>query len=244
MNKTYDEGINLVNTILEETKDQDLGNKTIIFAPPFTHLKAINDIVAGSGSTHFASAAQDCYWEEEGPYTGELSASILKSTGITFIITGHSERREHFGETNEIVKKKVDAILQSGLNPIFCCGEKEEARKNDTHFDLVEQQLSDSLYHLSDQDIVNVIIAYEPVWAIGTGNTATPEQAQEMHSFIRSKLTDKYTEEVAENISILYGGSCNPSNAAALFSLEDVDGGLIGGASLKAEDFSKLIEIL
>ncbi|MCP4521663.1 MAG: triose-phosphate isomerase [Cytophagales bacterium] len=184
-----------------------------------------------------ALGAQNCYDKESGAFTGEVSAKMLTSIGAEYVILGHSERREYFGESNEFLKAKTDAVLAEGLVPLFCCGETLEQRESGIHFDFVKSQLTESLFHLSAEAIQDVVIAYEPIWAIGTGVTASSDQAQEMHKELRDHLASKYGQEVADKISILYGGSCKPANAEEIFAKPDVDGGLIGGAALKAEDF-------
>jgi len=186
-------------------------------------------------------AAQNMHHEEKGAFTGEVSASMLVSAGIKYVILGHSERREYQKESNELLKTKVDLALAHGLIPIFCCGEQLEIRKSGNHIAHVKNQLEESLFHLSAEDFGKIIIAYEPIWAIGTGETATPEQAQEMQQALRSFLSSKYGADVANACSILYGGSVKPANAESLFSQDDVDGGLVGGASLKVEDFSAIM---
>ena len=187
-------------------------------------------------------AAQNCHQEMSGAYTGEISAAMLADLGLDYVILGHSERRAYNGENNALLAKKVDTTLSQNLKVIYCCGETLEERKSGVHFDLVANQIKEGVFHLDAEAMKNIVIAYEPVWAIGTGETATSAQAQEMHAHIRTVLTDKYGANLAESTSILYGGSCKPSNAEDLFSQSDVDGGLIGGASLKAEDFISIIK--
>ena len=185
----------------------------------------------------FNVGAQNCSAYDKGAYTGEVSAKMLKSLDVDYCIIGHSERRKYFGETNEILAEKINRVIENNMSPIYCVGEVLEERESGRHFEVVKEQLEKGLFHLDGDAIYDAIIAYEPVWAIGTGKTATPEQAQEIHAYIRGLIAEKYGKEVAENTSILYGGSCKPSNAKELFANPDVDGGLIGGASLKAEDF-------
>lgn len=239
MNKTFDEGRELATAIINGLGSSD---NVVIICPPFIHLNHLATI--SKGITNFHIGAQNCHFEKSGAYTGEVSASMLKSCGVSFVITGHSERRTLFGETDEVVKKKVDAILDEGLRPIFCCGEPLEVREAGEHFTFVEQQIKASLFHLDREAFGRVVIAYEPIWAIGTGKTATPEQAQEMHARIRSLIEEKFGSETAQSTTILYGGSCKPSNAKELFNQIDIDGGLIGGASLKAEDFLSIVKSL
>lgn len=186
-------------------------------------------------------AAQNMHFAKNGAHTGEVSAQMLMSTGVNTVILGHSERRAQFGETDEILAKKVSAAIEAGMEVIFCFGEELDERKADKHFDVVKSQLENGIFHLSKEDWKNVILAYEPVWAIGTGETASPEQAQEVHAYVRKLVADKYDQETANNVSILYGGSVKPDNAKEIFGKEDVDGGLIGGASLKAIDFLAIV---
>ena len=241
MNTSLDEGIALAKTIDDFLKTFQLENKRVILGTPFTHLVSIVNIV---DFKKISVAAQNCAKWEKGAYTGEVSAEMIRSTGAHYAIIGHSERRQYFNESNEDLKQKVDLCLKNMLKPIFCVGERLEERENNSHFEVVKKQISESLFHLDEENIKRIVLAYEPVWAIGTGKTATPEQAQEMHAYIRSLLAEKYGTVVAAEISILYGGSCNASNAATLFSQPDIDGGLIGGASLKANDFIEIIKAL
>jgi triosephosphate isomerase len=189
-----------------------------------------------------ALSAQNCSQHDAGAYTGEISPAMLASMGVTHCIIGHSERRQYYGETNEIIREKVDACLKHGITPVFCCGETLAEREVGNHFSTVSTQIQQALFHLSAEHITGVVIAYEPVWAIGTGVTATNEQAEEMHAFIRSLVIEHYTDTTANSISILYGGSVNAANAAELFACPNVDGGLVGGASLKAADFTTIIQ--
>jgi triosephosphate isomerase len=197
-----------------------------------------SDIAAENG---FMIGAQNLSQWESGAYTGEISASMLHSMGISHCILGHSERRTYFGETDKVIATKIDLALKYGITPIYCCGEVLAERQAEKHFEVVKTQVSEALFHLGKEAVKEVVIAYEPVWAIGTGVTASSDQAQEMHGFIRSLLTEKYGSEVSDEISILYGGSCNAKNAVELFANPDVDGGLIGGASLKAADFVTIV---
>ena len=235
MNKTFNEADDLVNELMEKLESTELDpNTLVIVCPPFPYLEMTSDYIDDS---YFMVGAQNVSDQESGAYTGEVSAAMLESMEIDYCIVGHSERRAYYGETDEIVARKVDQLLKHNLRPIVCCGEVLEEREGNRQFDVVKKQITDGLFHLSADEFGNVVIAYEPVWAIGTGKTATPDQAQEMHAFIRNLIAEKYGDEVAENTSILYGGSCKPSNAKELFANKDVDGGLIGGASLKADDF-------
>ena len=238
MNKTFQEADDLLFEIADELNVKGRGEVDVIICPPFPYLEMAYDIASDND---FLVGAQNFSQWESGAYTGEISASMLHSMGITHSILGHSERRTYFGETDKVIAKKVDLALQHNVIPIYCCGEVLAEREAGRHFDVVRQQVDEALFHLGKEAIQMVIVAYEPVWAIGTGVTASPEQAQEMHAFIRELFTQKYGEEVSAEISILYGGSCNAKNAAELFSNPDVDGGLIGGASLKASDFVAIV---
>jgi triosephosphate isomerase len=211
----------------------------VVIAPPLTHLKEIGKML--KVRKHFHLGAQNCHQEEKGAYTGEVSANMLASVGCEFVIIGHSERRQYFKEKNDVLAAKVNVVLSKGMRPIFCCGEPLHIREVDTHVGYVAKQLKASLFHLNEADFRKVVIAYEPIWAIGTGRTASSQQAQEMHHAIRVLIAKKYGKGVADSTSILYGGSCNAQNAAELLSQPDVDGGLIGGASLKADDFAVIV---
>ncbi|NVO02331.1 MAG: triose-phosphate isomerase [Bacteroidetes bacterium] len=212
---------------------------TIIIAPPFIHIDNVAQLV---NRKRIKIAAQNCAVVENGAYTGEISASMLKSINTDYVILGHSERRTYFDETNRVLAKKLDIALMHGLIPIYCCGETLDERKAEKQKEIVQKQITEGLFHLSPKEFSKIVIAYEPVWAIGTGVTATSDQAQEMHAFIRSVITTKYGKAVSDSISILYGGSCNSKNAKELFACEDVDGGLVGGASLKADEFFEIIQ--
>ncbi len=237
MNNTIEEGIVLAGQINDLVEKAGINGVDVVIGTPFVHLTEVNKIVGDK----IGVAAQNCADETSGAYTGEVSVSMIKSTGSKYVILGHSERREYYNETSEKLVKKVKLSLESGLTPIFCFGEVLEERQSEKHFDVVKGQIADGLFNLSAEDFGKVVLAYEPVWAIGTGVTASSDQAQEMHAFIRKTLIEKYGQEVADNTSILYGGSCKPSNAKELFANADVDGGLIGGASLQAEDFMGII---
>ncbi|WP_242132142.1 triose-phosphate isomerase [Aestuariivivens marinum] len=219
-------------------KQTQTSNAEVMIAPAFTNLYQAFETLKQS---NIEVIAQNMHFAESGAYTGEVSANMLKSVGINTVILGHSERREYFNETDESLAKKVDAALEKGMQIIFCFGEQLADRKSGNHQNIVESQIRKALFHLEASSFQNIILAYEPVWAIGTGETATPEQAQDMHAFIRQTLEDKYGSDVANLVSILYGGSCKPSNAKEIFSNPDVDGGLIGGASLNAEDFYAIV---
>ncbi|MBR5101155.1 MAG: triose-phosphate isomerase [Bacteroidales bacterium] len=233
MNTTVTEGIALAEAIVAQSNELPKGVNLVV-APPFTHLTAVAQVLKGSA---IALSAQNCADQPKGAFTGEVSAAMLKDAGCRYTILGHSERREYYGETSEKLVKKMALAFENGLKVIFCVGEKLEERQEGHHFDVVSAQISDVLFGLTPEQMANVVIAYEPVWAIGTGVTATSEQAQEIHAFIRKTLAAHFGEAVAEETTILYGGSCKPSNAKELFACPDIDGGLIGGASLKAGDF-------
>jgi len=239
MNCTIPDGIELIQDLID-TK-QSTNNCQVVIAPPFMLLEKAGTLCKGKT---MKIAAQNCAAWEKGAYTGEVSAAMIQSTGAEYVIIGHSERRSYFAESAEVLKSKVDITLNQSLLPIFCIGETLEEREEEEHFKVIKEQLEASLFHLSNKMIKKVVVAYEPVWAIGTGKTASTETAQEMHAYIRSLLTEKYNVETAESISILYGGSCKPGNAKELFSQKDIDGGLIGGASLTAQDFNAIINAI
>jgi len=215
------------------------GMPEVVLFPPFPYLTRMVDVFTNYAGV--SVGAQNCHHEEEGAFTGEVAARMIKSVGASHVIIGHSERRSQFGEDDQLLATKTGQALKNGLTPVFCCGELLPDRENNQHFQVVADQLQKGLFWMDDQQLGHAVIAYEPVWAIGTGKTASPEQAQEMHAYIRKLIADTYNQEVADNMSILYGGSCNAKNAADLFSNPDVDGGLIGGASLKPGDFFEII---
>ena len=237
MNKTLQEGIALAKE-LNETLANEKPNCDVIICTPFIHLASVTPLV---DAAKIGVGAENCADKESGAYTGEVSAAMVASTGAKYVILGHSERRAYYGETVAILEEKVKLALANGLTPIFCIGEVLEEREANKQNEVVAAQLA-SVFSLYAEDFSKIILAYEPVWAIGTGKTATPDQAQEMHAFIRSVVAEKYGQTVADETSILYGGSCNAGNADAIFSNPDVDGGLIGGASLKAADFFEIIK--
>lgn len=239
MNNNLDEGLKLTSEIVNMVTDEVSYDVKVILAPPFVHLNQVKKLIQGSDKMYLS--AQNCNEHESGAYTGEISAAMLKSVGVEYVILGHSERREYFNESNAQLASKVDIALKNGLIPIFCCGEPLEIREAGTYLDFVCSQLKESLFHLSDDDFSKIVIAYEPIWAIGTGKTASSAQAQEMHKAIREFLVAKYGDLAIET-SILYGGSCKPGNAKELFACADVDGGLIGGASLKSRDFTDIVK--
>jgi len=240
MNKKLIEAQTLTSEIANMADDEAPGDVQIILAPPFPFLYAVQHLVPNVGTIQFA--AQNCHQEESGAYTGEVSAQMIKSLGAAYVILGHSERREQAAETNELLAAKVNIALENNLKVIFCCGESLDIREAGKQNEFVTNQLTESLFHLDNEAFKQIIIAYEPIWAIGTGKTASSDQAQDMHAEIRKHLAGKYGDDVANSTSILYGGSCKPSNAEELFSQKDVDGGLIGGASLKSRDFMDIIK--
>lgn len=239
MNKNIDETKKLIKQIKKGAKKKIGKDTRVIVAPSFVNL---NTAIKRAKKSKIEVAAQNMHQSKSGAFTGEISAEMLTSLGLDLVILGHSERREYFGETNKILAEKVTAALDNKLEVIFCFGEVLEDRKSKNHFKIVESQLKEGLFHLDGKDFSNIILAYEPVWAIGTGETASPEQAQEMHAFIREVIAKEYSVEIAESISILYGGSVKPANAKEIFSNADVDGGLIGGAALNADDFVAIIK--
>lgn len=241
MNLSFSEAQELLNKIisLPHTLNE---NQQVVFGVPFPYLHMATEAIKGKQQVFIA--AQNCYTKLRGAYTGETSVAMLQSIGVTHVIIGHSERREYFNESHSFLADKVNICLQHGLTPIFCCGEPLNIREAETQNSFVETQIKESLFHLSLNEISKVVIAYEPIWAIGTGKTASSQQAQDIQAFIRSVLASKYGNDVANAISILYGGSVKAANARELFSNEDVDGGLVGGASLNAEEFVAIINAL
>jgi triosephosphate isomerase len=237
MNKTLPEGLLLIAEINKAIEGKQL-NCEVVLGTPFIHLASAS---SATETTKIAIAAQNCADKASGAYTGEVSAAQVKSTGAKYVILGHSERREYYNETSEILNAKVALAFENELTPIFCCGEPKEIRESDTQNAFVKKQLDETVFNLSKTDFEKLVIAYEPIWAIGTGLTASTQQAQDMLAYIRSLIADKFGKETADKTSILYGGSCNAKNASELFSQPDIDGGLIGGASLKSEDFVQII---
>ncbi|MDC1492671.1 triose-phosphate isomerase [Flavobacteriaceae bacterium] len=235
MNNNSLETQSLINDLKNESNNT---NCEVMIAPSFIFLQSSIDLLSDS---NIEVVSQNMHNESSGAYTGEVSAKMLSSIGVKTTILGHSERREYFNETHDLLKQKVNIALENSLKIIFCFGEVLKDRNNGNHFSVISNQISESLFHLNELDWDNIILAYEPVWAIGTGETASSEQVQEMHSFIRNFIKQKYNTELAENISILYGGSVKPSNAKEIFSKLDVDGGLIGGASLNSDDFFSIV---
>lgn len=240
MNKTLEEANILASEVLGMVNDEVRSNAKVIFCVPFPYLLPIKNVLGNQN--RIAVGAQNCSEHESGAYTGEVSAGMLKSMNIPYVILGHSERRQYFGEDGKLLAKKVDIALKHGLTPIFCCGEPLEVREANGHEALVNKQVEEGLFHLDAEALKKIVIAYEPVWAIGTGKTATSQQAQDMHKVIRDHIAQKYSQAVADSIIILYGGSVNAGNAKELFACPDVDGGLVGGASLKSREFTEVIK--
>mgnify|MGYP002624322925 CR=1 FL=1 len=233
MNTTVPEGVELAKAVVAKSAEVPQDVKLIV-ATPFTHLCPVAAVVEG---TRVGLSAENCADKEKGAYTGEVSAAMLASAGCKYTILGHSERRQYYGETDEKLVAKVRLALDAGLDVILCVGENLQEREAGRHFEVCETQIKNVLYNFGPEDLAHIVVAYEPVWAIGTGKTATAAQAQEIHAFIRKTIADKFGLQAAQDCSILYGGSCKPSNARELFACEDIDGGLIGGAALKADDF-------
>jgi triosephosphate isomerase len=240
MNMDYEEGLSLFSEVINMIHDEVTGKQHAVVCSPFIHLHSLAQLAKGYAKV--SVGAQNAHQAESGAFTGEISARMIHSTGAEYVILGHSERRQYFGETNELLAKKTDTALRNSLKPIFCIGETLQQREANQHFDIIKTQLDEGVFHLDAAQFAQVILAYEPVWAIGTGVTATSAQAQEIHAFIRKEIAAKYNQEVADNITILYGGSANTKNAAELFAQPDIDGGLIGGASLKSRDFVDIVK--
>ena len=241
MNKVFSEAELLITEIADALDDVELINTEVILCPPSIYLEMTTDVAE---EANFMVGAQNIYPEDSGAYTGEISPLMLKALKVGYCIIGHSERRKYFNESNQFLLRKVDSLMKHGIRPIFCCGEVLPEREANTHFEVVKKQVEESLFHLEAEAFRKVVVAYEPVWAIGTGVVATKEQAQEMHAYIRQLIAARYDAATAENTSILYGGSCNGKNAMELFAQPDVDGGLIGGASLNAEEFLQIVTSL
>lgn len=240
MNKTFAEAMDFIDEFNILSSQHIYKEVSVVIAPPFPYLLETKNKL----NKNIFTSAQNCSSEEKGAYTGETSASMLKSVGADFVIIGHSERRTYFNEESLLLSKKINLALHHKLIPIFCIGESLEQRQTSMQFEVIKSQLQQALFHLDETTLKNIVIAYEPIWAIGTGQTATSQQAQEMHQFIRSIIEEQFDSSVAADISILYGGSCNEQNAMQLFSCEDIDGGLIGGASLEVNSFLKIINAL
>ena len=240
MNLDYNEGLSIFSEIINMVNDEVTGKQSVIVCCPYTYLHSLSQLAKNQPKV--SVGAQNCHQEDAGAYTGEISARMIKSVGAEYVILGHSERRQHFGETNLVLSQKTNAVLSNDLIPIFCVGETLEERESGQFFDVIKSQISEGLFHLDAQQFGQVVLAYEPVWAIGTGQTATAAQAQEIHAFIRKEIATQFGQSVADETTILYGGSCNPKNAKELFSQPDIDGGLIGGASLKSRDFVDVVK--
>lgn len=242
MNKTFEEGMALTSEVMNMIKDEYNGSAQVVLIPPFIHVNAVSRMV--NDTKNISCGAQNCSNHESGAYTGEVSAAMIKSCGAQYVIIGHSERRQYFAEHNDWLAKKIDTVLANGLNPIYCVGETLEERESNKHFEVLKTQISEALFHLSAEQMANVVVAYEPVWAIGTGKTATTAQAQEVHAFIRSLLAEKFGSTTAENTTIQYGGSVKADNAVELFSAPDIDGALVGGAALLSRSFADIVKAM
>ena len=241
MNNGKGETKNLITELQEEIKDLTLDNTRVIIAPSFINLESA---VTQTEDTKIEVVAQNMHQAKNGAYTGEVSAKMLSTIGVDYVILGHSERRQYFNESNEVLNDKLTQAISNNLKIIFCCGEDLEQRENNEYFDVIKDQLNSTIFLLSKENFKNIVIAYEPIWAIGTGKTASSDQAQEMHFYIRSLIKEKYGDKVSNETTILYGGSCKPNNSLEIFSQHDIDGGLIGGASLNSTDFVSIIESL
>ncbi|MDB5139310.1 MAG: triose-phosphate isomerase [Mucilaginibacter sp.] len=241
MNMDYKEGLSLFSELINMVKDEVTGKQQAVVCSPFIHLHSL--VQLSKGYTKVSLGAQNAHQAESGAYTGEISAKMIRSVGAEYVILGHSERRQYFGESNDLLAKKTDTALKHDLKPIFCIGETLQERESNKHFDVIKNQLAEGVFHLDETSFGKLVIAYEPVWAIGTGVTASSAQAQEIHAFIRKEIASKYNQQVADDTTILYGGSCTPKNAPELFAQPDIDGGLIGGASLKSRDFVDIIKV-
>lgn len=240
MNKNFEDGLSLCSEIVNMVADEVRGDVEVVLIPPFVHLHAVSQLL--KGKAHMAAGAQNCHQAVSGAYTGEIAAELLASAGAQYVIIGHSERRQYFGENEVLLLEKLKAVLHAGMKPIYCVGELKEERESGCHFEVIGRQVKDALQGLSPDEMKQTVVAYEPVWAIGTGLTASPDQAQEVHVFIRKVLSEIFGHEIAELTTIQYGGSVNPANAAELFAKADIDGGLVGGASLKSRDFVEIVK--
>ncbi len=238
MNKTYGEALMLATEVAYDAGKIYHQRLLTILAPPYPFISAVSRSIEGTDG--IAVAAQNCHYEEAGAFTGEVSVPMIISAGARFVIIGHSERRTYFNETNELLLKKTKSAINHGLKPIFCIGETKDQRNSGKHFETIQAQLDQTIFQLNEFSFLEIIIAYEPIWAIGTGVNANAAQVQEMHAFIRKSIAEKFNQKLADSVSIIYGGSLNPKNATELFTCKDVDGGLIGGASLNTEDFSSI----
>ncbi|NBP67403.1 MAG: triose-phosphate isomerase [Cytophagia bacterium] len=242
MNKTFQEAKTLTSELLGMINDEVQGNVKVVLCVPFPYIDAVHQLLGKH--QRVSVGAQNCSEQSAGAFTGEVAAPMLKSMDIPYVIIGHSERRQYFGESGALLAKKVDIALANNLTPIYCCGEQLEVRERNEHEALVRKQVEESLFHLAAEALQKVVIAYEPVWAIGTGKTASSQQAQDMHAVIRQHIAGKYGKTVADTITILYGGSVNAANASELFACPDVDGGLVGGASLKSREFTDIVKAM
>ncbi len=240
MNKNFEEAMALTSEIVNMLKDEYKGSGETVLIPPFVYINAVSRMLEGN----ISSGAQNCSNHASGAYTGEISGDMLKTIGAKYVIIGHSERRQYFAEHNDWLAKKINAALLSKLFPIYCVGETLQERENNIHFDVLNSQISEGLFHLSNEQMKNVVIAYEPVWAIGTGKTASTEQAQEVHAFIRNLVKEKFGSDISENLTIQYGGSVKPDNAVELFSAPDIDGALVGGAALQSRTFVDIVKAM
>lgn len=241
MHKSLEESQALITEIRGLVRDEYRGQGKVVLAPTFLALPSAVRLVEG---TEISISAQNAHYEDQGAFTGEISVPMLKSVGVEYVIIGHSERRQYFGETNAMLAAKAKSVIRHGLKVMFCVGETLEQRESKQYFRVIEEQVAQGLFGLDRKEFAQVVIAYEPVWAIGTGLTASPEQAQEIHAYIRKLLAAQYTEEIADQTSILYGGSVKPENATSIFMQPDIDGGLIGGAALKARDFIDIVKAM
>ena len=240
MNMDYSEGISIFSEIVNMVRDEKKGDQIAVICAPYIHLNSLAQLSSGIVKI----GAQNCHQNESGAFTGEISAKMIRSTGCEYVIIGHSERRQYFAESDSLLAEKTNIALKNNLTPIFCIGETLDERNNGSYYQVLKTQLEQGIFLLSADDFGKTVLAYEPVWAIGTGLTASPEQAQDIHAFIRSEIEAKYGWQVADDTTILYGGSCNAKNAPELFAQHDIDGGLIGGASLKSRDFTDIIKAL
>lgn len=243
MNFDVKESISFVKELKTKLNDIEVNNTDIMIAPTYTALYPVNEVLKTEDNCKISLGSQNIFWEKSGAFTGEISANMLKSSGVQYTIIGHSERRQYFGETNQTINKRIKTTIENSLKPVFCIGETLEEREAEKEKEVVFKQIREGLEKFTANELVNLVIAYEPVWAIGTGKTATPEQAEEMHEYIRSIISEMYGDDFAEKLRIQYGGSLNLKNAEMLLSKPNIDGGLIGGASLKSVDFSEIIKI-
>ncbi len=240
MNKSFDDAMALTSEVVNMINDEYKGRALTVLIPPFLYVNSVSRMVKGN----IFSGAQNCHQEVSGAFTGEVSAAMIKSCGAEYVIIGHSERRQYFGETNALLAKKVSAVLANNLTAIYCCGETLEERESNKHFDVLKSQISGGLFHLTNEQMQHIVVAYEPVWAIGTGKTASTAQAQEVHAFIRNLLKEKFGTSVSDDVTIQYGGSVKADNAVELFSAPDIDGALVGGAALQSRSFVDIVKAM